>query len=53
MTLAAALSSFGYLKNLPIDFLKIDGQFIRDIVTNPIDFSMVKSINEIGQTMGK
>jgi EAL domain-containing protein (putative c-di-GMP-specific phosphodiesterase class I) len=49
----SGLSSFTYLKKLPVDFLKIDGTFVRDITSDPIDRAMVRSINELGQLLGK
>jgi diguanylate cyclase (GGDEF)-like protein len=45
------MSSFSYLKTLPVDNLKIDGSFIRDIVTDPVSQSMVYAINQIAHTM--
>ncbi|MDQ2695606.1 MAG: EAL domain-containing protein, partial [Pseudomonadota bacterium] len=46
------MSSFAYLKNLPANFLKIDGAFVRGVVEDAIDLALVKSINDIGHVMG-
>jgi diguanylate cyclase (GGDEF)-like protein/PAS domain S-box-containing protein len=46
------MSSYSYLKDLPVSFLKIDGKFIKDIVTDPLDRAMVESINQVGHVMG-
>ncbi|MQA22653.1 EAL domain-containing protein [Rugamonas rivuli] len=48
----SGLSSFAYLRALPVDFLKIDGVFIRGIATNAINRALVKAINEVGHVMG-
>jgi Amt family ammonium transporter len=46
------LSSFMYLKTLPVDFLKIDGQFISQVAQDPVDRSMVEAISKVGRALG-
>lgn len=48
----SGLSSLGYLKELPVDYLKIDGSFIRNMELNEVDYSMVSTINHLGHIMG-
>ena len=48
----SGLSSFGYLKGLPVDVIKIDGQFVREIAENPVDREMVRAICQVGRSMG-
>jgi diguanylate cyclase (GGDEF)-like protein/PAS domain S-box-containing protein len=48
----SGLSSFMFLKNLPVDFLKIDGQFVHNVINDPIDRSMVEAIAQISNAMG-
>lgn len=46
------MSSFGYLKSFPVDFLKIDGVLVKGIVEDPVTESMVAAVNQVGHVMG-
>ncbi len=46
------LSSFAYLKNLSVDYLKIDGSFVKEIIDDPVSNTMVSAINQVGHVMG-
>ena len=48
----SGLSSFTYLKNLPVDYLKIDGHFISNVAKDSVDESMVRAIHQVGNAMG-
>ncbi|HPW56400.1 MAG: EAL domain-containing protein [Thermoanaerobaculaceae bacterium] len=48
----SGLASYGYIKDLPVDFLKISGEFVENIASSPLDRALVESINQIGKVLG-
>ena len=49
----SGMSSFAYLKELPVDIVKIDGRFVKHIATSPVDQAMVRAMNDIAHALGK
>ena len=48
----SGFSSFSYLKNLPVDFVKIDGSFIRNMDRDPVDYTMVQAVSSMSRILG-
>jgi EAL domain-containing protein (putative c-di-GMP-specific phosphodiesterase class I) len=46
------LSSFSYLKNLPVDYVKLDGELVRDVAKDSTSYAMVEAINRVAHVMG-
>ncbi len=49
----SGMASFAYLKDLPVDYVKIDGRFVKNLASSPVDQAMVKAMNEIAHALGK
>ncbi len=49
----AGMSSFAYLRELPVDYVKIDGRFVKNLAANPVDQAMVRAMNDIAHALGK
>jgi EAL domain-containing protein (putative c-di-GMP-specific phosphodiesterase class I) len=47
------MSSFAYLRELPVDYVKIDGRFVRNLAVNATDQAMVRAMNDIAHALGK
>ena len=48
----SGLSSYGYLRELPASYLKIDGSFVRDMHTDPVNYALVASMNQVAHVLG-
>jgi len=48
----SGMASFAYLRGFPVDYLKIDGEFVKDMTTDLVDYEIVQAIHSVGRVMG-